>query len=119
MSSRIHFTMDMLKNGTHVLVTDIDNIFNRCVPLHGFLEEGFDVYHVYEMKFPKHIYFRTRFFVCGGHSFFRASPETMRYMEIMLSDKCNDQITLNAVLFNSLDVKWDNDDPNQARALQK
>jgi hypothetical protein len=112
----------MLKNGTHVLVTDIDNIFNRYVPLHGFLEEGFDVYHAYEMKFPKHIYFRTRFVVCGGHSFFRSSPETLRYMEIVLndcaSDKCNDQITLNSVLFKSLDVKWDNGDPNHARALR-
>jgi len=114
--------MDMLKNGTHVLVTDIDNIFNRYVPLHGFLEEGFDVYHAYEMKFPTHIYFKTRFVVCGGHSFFRASPETIRYMEIVLndcaSDKCNDQITLNSVLFNSLDVKWDNGNPNHARALR-
>jgi len=34
------------------------------------------------------------------------------------SDKCNDQITLNSVLFNSLDVKWDNGDPNHARALR-
>ena len=122
MSTRIHFTMDMLKNGTHVLVTDIDNIFNRYVPLHGFLEEGFDVYHAYEMKFPKHFYFRNRFVVCGGHSFFRASPETMRYMEFVLndcdSDKCNDQVVLNRVLFNSLDVKWDNGDPNHARALR-
>ena len=114
--------MNMLKNGTHVLVTDIDNIFNRYVPLHGFLEEGFDVYHAYEMKFPKHFYFRNRFVVCGGHSFFRASPETMRYMEFVLndcdSDKCNDQVVLNRVLFNSLDVKWDNGDPNHARALR-
>ena len=110
--------MDMLKNGTHVLVTDIDNIFNRYVPLHGFLEEGFDVYHTYEMKFPTHIYFKTRFVVCGGHSFSRASPETMRYMVIVFLDKCNDQITLITVLFNSLDVKWDNDDPNHAIALR-
>jgi hypothetical protein len=122
MSSRVHFTMEMLKNGTHVLVTDIDNIFNRYVPLHGFLEEGFDVYHAYEMKFPTNIYYKTRFVVCGGHSFFKSSPETIRYMELVLkdceSDKCNDQTTLNTVLFNSLAVKWDNNEPNHAGALR-
>ncbi len=119
--------MDVLRNGTHVLVTDVDNIFNRHVPLRGFLEEGFDVYHAYEMKFPTHIYRETGFVVCGGHSFFRSSPETIRYMQIVLNDcesqisrdKCNDQITLNTVLFRSLGVRWDGvGDPNHAGALR-
>ena len=45
MSARLHLTQELLKNGTHLLITDVDNVFSRYVPLSGFLEEGYDVYH--------------------------------------------------------------------------
>ncbi len=45
MSARLHLTQELLKNGTHLLITDVDNVFSRYVPLTGFLEEGYDVYH--------------------------------------------------------------------------
>lgn len=50
MAHRLHMTMDLLKNGTHLLITDVDNVFSRYVPLYGFLEEGYDVFHAYEMR---------------------------------------------------------------------
>jgi hypothetical protein len=123
MSSRLHFTMDMLRNGTHVLVTDIDNIFTRYVPLHGFLMEGYDVYHAYEMKFPLFLYNEFGFVICGGHSFFRSTPETLRFMDIVMKhcnkDKCNDQIVFNNVLLHELGMKWDGiTDPNHPGALR-
>lgn len=115
--------MDMLRNGTHLLVTDIDNIFTRRVPLRGFLAEGYDVYHAYEMKFPLFLYDKYGFVICGGHSFFRSSPETLRFMDIVMKhcnkDKCNDQIMFNNVLFHELDIAWDGiDDPNHAGAMR-
>ncbi len=115
--------MDMLKNGTHVLVTDIDNIFTRYVPLRGFLMGGYDVYHAYEMKFPLFLYEKYGFVVCGGHSFFRSSPGTLRFMDIVMyhcnGDKCNDQIMFNTVLLRELDVEWDGiENPNHMGAMR-
>ena len=45
MKARLHVTMALLRGGTHLLISDVDNVFSRFVPLYGFLEEGFDVYH--------------------------------------------------------------------------
>ena len=35
MSARLRLTRDLLRNGTHLLVTDVDNVFSRHVPLRG------------------------------------------------------------------------------------
>mmetsp|Transcript_52767 Transcript_52767/g.112106 ORF Transcript_52767/g.112106 Transcript_52767/m.112106 type:complete len:212 (+) Transcript_52767:934-1569(+) len=123
MSARLHLTIDILRNGTHILVTDIDNIFSRHVPLYGFLEEGYDVYHAYEMRYPTSIYAQSGYVICSGHQFLRSSPATLRFMELVIKrcrwGKCDDQVTYNRVFFYDLKIIWDNvDDPNHPGALR-
>ena len=112
MSARLHFTMEQLKNGTHLLITDVDNVFSRHVPLYGFLEEGYDVYHAFEMRYPDHIYREFGFVICSGHQFLRSSPATLRFFDIMMDQcrgaKCDDQVEYNNVFFHYLKIEWDN-----------
>ena len=114
MSARLHLTTELLRNGTNLLVTDIDNVFSRYVPLNGFLEEGYDVFHAYEMRYPTPIFDRFGFVICSGHQFLRSSPETLRFMDLVIKrcrgSKCDDQVTYNNVFFYDLNIKWDNID---------
>eukprot|EP00581_Thalassiosira_minuscula_P016890 CAMPEP_0183730976 /NCGR_PEP_ID=MMETSP0737-20130205/33989_1 /TAXON_ID=385413 /ORGANISM="Thalassiosira miniscula, Strain CCMP1093" /LENGTH=366 /DNA_ID=CAMNT_0025963585 /DNA_START=80 /DNA_END=1177 /DNA_ORIENTATION=- len=123
MSARLHLTMDMLKNGTHLLITDIDNVFSRHVPLWGFLEEGYDVYHAFEMRYPMHIYRDYGFVICSGHQFLRSSPEAIAFMEVVMRHcrhaKCDDQVTYNNVFFTELNIRWDGmDNPDREGAIR-
>ena len=124
MSARLHFTLDQLRNGTHLLITDVDNVFSRHVPLYGFVNEGYDVYHAYEMWYPTNIASKFGFVVCSGHQFLRASPETIRFLELVIArcggSMCDDQVTYNHVFFYDLNVIWDGgiETPNHAGALR-
>ena len=97
MSARLHLTVDMLRNGTHLLITDVDNVFSRYVPLSGFLEEGYDVYHAFEMRYPLNIFHQFGFVVCSGHQFIRSSPAALRFMDLVMNrcsnEKCDDQVS--------------------------
>jgi hypothetical protein len=125
MSARLRLTRDLLLNGTHLLVTDVDNVFSRHVPLRGFLAEGYDAYHAYEMRYPTHVHKAEGLVVCSGHQFLRASPATLRFLDLVLAacggdDKCNDQVTYNVVIFQQLEVEWDGGigHPNRTGALR-
>ena len=97
-SLRLQFTLEMLQNGTNVLVTDLDNIFNKYVPLAGFLAEGYDIIFAYEMKYPTNLFEENGFVVCAGHQFLRASYATIKYLrDEVLGDcfkvnTCDDQV---------------------------
>ena len=52
MMERLKYAVRQLQMGTSLLVTDVDNIFMRHVPLEEFYKEPFDVIHANEMKFP-------------------------------------------------------------------
>jgi hypothetical protein len=113
MSARVKLARDMVKNGTHIMLTDVDNVFSRYVNPVGFVEEGYDVYHAYEMRYPKIKFRRHGFVVCGGHHFFRSSEATMRYLDMAVNDcgdKCDDQQMFNH-LFSKLDIGWDGGHP--------
>jgi hypothetical protein len=123
MSARLRFTLEQLRNGTHLLITDVDNVFSRHVPLHGFVKEGYDVYHAYEMYYPTDIYYQLGFVVCSGHQFLRSSPGTIRFLELVVQrcrwSKCDDQVTYNQVFFYDLNVTWDGiDSPNHTEAMR-
>lgn len=110
-SLRLQFTLEMLRNGTHVLVTDVDNIFNRYVPLAGFLEEGFDIMHAYEMKYPTNLFEPHGFVVCAGHQFIRSTPASNSYLrdevlgDCFKANNCDDQVRYNIALHN-LRINW-------------
>ena len=96
MSARLHLTVDMLRNGTHLLITDVDNVFSRYVSLSGFLEEGYDAYHAFEMRYPVPIFNQFGFVICSGHQFLRSSEATLRFMDLVMKrcnrEKCDDQV---------------------------
>ena len=113
MALRVKFVRDMVKNGTHVLLTDIDNVFSRHIDPVGFVEEGYDVYHAYEMRYPTNLYRKHGFVFCSGHLFFRSSEATLRFLDMAVKrcgDKCDDQVMYNG-LFWELDIEWDGRDP--------
>lgn len=123
MSARLHLTRDMLRAGTHLLITDIDNVFSRHVPLRGFLEEGYDAFHAFEMRYPEEIYDEVGLVVCSGHQFLRSSPGGLRFIDQVLAfctrAKCDDQVVYNRVIFRQLDVRWDGmDRPDRPGALR-
>lgn len=129
MSARLQLTRDMLQNGTHLLITDVDNVFSRYVPLYGFLEEGYDAYHAFEMRYPDHIFRNFGYVICSGHQFLRSSPRTLLFFDLIMKScsrerrgaqgKCDDQVVYNNVLFYELDIRWDNiDNPNHEKALR-
>lgn len=122
MAARLHLTMELLRNGTHLLVTDVDNVFSRYVPLYGFLDEGYDVFHAYEMRYPTYIFDEMGFVVCSGHQFLRSSPGTLRFMELMENrckgDKCDDQVVYNEVFWRELNIEWDGNGPTHEGALR-
>eukprot|EP00984_Skeletonema_dohrnii_P024076 scaffold13188_cov114-Skeletonema_dohrnii-CCMP3373.AAC.9 len=112
-ASRVKFVRDMVKNGTHVLLTDVDAVFSRHVDPVGFVEEGYDVYHAYEMRYPKKVYHDHGFVINGGQHFFRSSEATLRFLDMAANrcvEKCDDQVMYNH-LFWSLDIEWDGGDP--------
>ena len=113
MAKRVELVRDLVRNGTHVLLTDVDNIFSRYMNLAGFVEEGYDVYHALEMRFPLTLYRKYGLVVCSGHLFFRSSEGTLRFLDKAVEkcgDKCDDQVMYNN-LFWSLDIEWDGGDP--------
>merc|ERR1712029_493196 len=59
----------------------------------------------------------------SGHQFLRSSPETLRFMDLVLKrcigQKCDDQITYNRAFFYDLNMTWDNVvSPNHQGALR-
>mmetsp|Transcript_3918 Transcript_3918/g.8749 ORF Transcript_3918/g.8749 Transcript_3918/m.8749 type:complete len:554 (-) Transcript_3918:2494-4155(-) len=110
MSARLRVTMALLKGGASLLISDVDNVFSRYVDLKGLLEEGYDVFHAYEMRYPVSIFKEFGFVVCSGFQFLRSSPRTIKFLELVLSrcrgKKCDDQVTYNEVFFRDLDIEW-------------
>lgn len=75
------------------------------------------------MRYPVPIFDQFGFVVCSGFQFLRSSPETLRFLDLVLQKcngyKCDDQVTYNNVLFFDLDIQWDNyDSPNHEGALR-
>ena len=113
MAARVKLARDMVKNGTNIMLTDVDNVFSRYVNPVGFVEEGYDVYHAYELGYPTHLYHKHGFVICGGHHFFRSSEATMHFLDMAVNKcgkGCDDQVMFNELLWD-LDIKWDGGDP--------
>jgi hypothetical protein len=109
---RWKFVLEQLKNGISLVLTDVDNIFNRYVPLNDFLAAGFDIIHAFEPGgYPLHIFDKQGFTVCGGMSFIKANNRTIKLVEMMLENgcrrACDDQVVLNELIANKLDITWD------------
>lgn len=113
MAVRWKFLLACLKEGIHVVLTDVDNIFSRYVSVEEKLmksDETIDVWHAYATKFPRKAFGRLGFVVCSGMSLWKASSGSIRFAQIMrdtCGDMCDDQRTLNNLLTSEkLNMTW-------------
>jgi hypothetical protein len=124
---RWKYVLDQLKQGYHILLTDVDNVFSRYLPLHEFEDSAVDVLHAYSTSYPTYVFDDMGFTVCGGMSWLRAHPKVIRFVgtlvhrcgcvqdtpEQLCKDcECDDQVVLNELLWKGKHkVTWDRDIP--------
>ncbi len=116
---RWHYILSQLKNGTSILLTDVDNIFNQHIDptIHPEFV-GFDVIHAYASGFPEHIHKQIGFTICGCMSWLKATPQTIQFVEKFIErcgSMCDDQILINELIADGLDIEWANNATRKAR----
>ncbi len=107
---RWKYILQQLQQGIHVLLTDCDNIFSQYVALRDFEQSDYDVFHAYETRHPEIVFQQQGFCVCGGMSWFRASPKVIHFIKHVVAhcqDLCDDQDILNRIILYSLNMTWD------------
>lgn len=114
MAVRWKYLLHQLENGIHVVLTDVDNIFNRFLDVDKeFVQQSteIDVWHAYATKFPRKAFGRQGFVVCSGMSWWRSSSGGIRFAKLMqhtCGDMCDDQRILNELLTDPdrLNMTW-------------
>lgn len=118
------YVYDQLKNGSHVLLSDVDNVFHRFKSMKDMEQSKFDVFHAYSTSYPEDIFYSMGFTVCGGLGWYRSSPKVTRFVGSLLNKckcletincdcYCDDQVTLNELLGKKgkHKVSWDREIP--------
>eukprot|EP00545_Synedropsis_sp_CCMP1620_P005119 CAMPEP_0119015318 /NCGR_PEP_ID=MMETSP1176-20130426/10808_1 /TAXON_ID=265551 /ORGANISM="Synedropsis recta cf, Strain CCMP1620" /LENGTH=454 /DNA_ID=CAMNT_0006968601 /DNA_START=22 /DNA_END=1386 /DNA_ORIENTATION=- len=103
------YMLDQLKQGNHILVTDVDNIFSSYHSTEELERSEFDVFHALETKHPVDVYDLQGFVFCGGMGWFRASKPTIRFIEEVVHRcgiECDDQVLLNRIIAYVLHMEW-------------
>ncbi len=110
---RIEYCLEQLKKGQSLLLTDVDNIFRKYVPLSEFQDSSYDAIFALEQRFPEPWFEKQGFVFCGGMTFLKATDKTIEIMEQLLQDcdggtkRCDDQKEWNILLHNNM--HWDVD----------
>lgn len=82
---RWDYVLQRLKGGRHVLLSDVDNIFSRHLPMSVMEESEYDVYHAYVHDFPHNVIQTLGgFSMCGCLTWVRASTAGIRFVESLL-----------------------------------
>jgi hypothetical protein len=120
--SRWNYVLRQLRDGYHVLMTDVDNVFVRHVPLTELETSEFDAYHAYagtHPSFPLTIYQAVGFTICGGLSWLRSTPGVIKFVEAIVNRckcekmqcacHCDDQVVMNDLISmgDRFKIKWD------------
>jgi len=106
---RWRYLYEHLKRGIPVLITDVDNFWNRYYPLAQLENSHYDVFHALETKHPVEIFEKQGFVVNGGFAWLKPTPRTFQYMENILHRcgvRCDDQVIINEVLANEMNMTW-------------
>ena len=112
MAVRWKYLLEQLKQGIHVLLTDVDNIFMYHYDPLNLVDEGnirVDVWHAYATKYPRRTYGVQGFVVCSGMSWWRATQSSIEYATLMhqaCDTMCDDQRVLNVLIEQQLQMKW-------------
>ena len=126
MAVRWKVLQEKLDQGIHVLLTDVDNIFNRYIDMDTEFANSdptIDVYMAYATKYPLRIYKKRGFVVCSGMSWWRSittskssswsisatqSKTTIsQIIHTQCGIMCDDQVVLNTLLTGpKLGMDW-------------
>jgi Nucleotide-diphospho-sugar transferase len=123
MAVRWKYLLQQLQQGMHILLTDVDNIFtsyhdpamsssssSSSSPGPNHQQYNIDVWHAYATKYPRRTFAVQGFVVCSGMSWWRSSPASIHYAELMqkaCGEMCDDQRVLNALMEQQLNMTWD------------
>mmetsp|Transcript_20788 Transcript_20788/g.45244 ORF Transcript_20788/g.45244 Transcript_20788/m.45244 type:complete len:386 (-) Transcript_20788:494-1651(-) len=127
--SRWVYVWKQLKQGHHVLLTDVDNYFVRYIPVSQLESSEYDAYHAYAGmidSFPINIYRKQGFTICGGMSWLRSTPGVIQFVTAVLDQcgcnsdnncgcRCDDQVLINGMILEGKPyaVTWDKQKQNQ------
>lgn len=109
---RWKYLVSQLEQGSHVLLTDADNIFSRYLSLQTEIElkdPSVDVWHAYATKYPNKAFVKQGFTVCGGMSWWRASKPSIHFAKLVHNAcgiMCDDQRVLNNLQLD-VNMAWD------------
>jgi hypothetical protein len=121
-AARWIYVRQKLKEGYHVLLTDVDAVYNYNVPLSKFETEPFDHITAYADKMPANVFRQTGFTICGCFNWLRSTPGMIEFLDMLLSNcgciaeqnvkgkckcGCDDQVTMNSMFFYQMDMNWD------------
>lgn len=126
------YIYEQLQQGYHVLMTDVDNVFSRYLPMAELQDNTqVDVFHAYSTSYPTNVFEDMGLTVCGGMSWLRSTPSVIRFvgslvnrckcMDLVGAKKsavvddricrecsCDDQVALNELLWKGKHkVVWD------------
>ena len=105
-AARWHCVHQQLQEGNNILLTDVDNTFQRYVPLSSF--EEYNVIHAFGGGYPPRHLKRHGFTVCGGMTWLQSAPPTLKYVGMILDEcttRCDDQGKINN-MFSTLNITW-------------
>ena len=122
---RWKYVYDQLRQGYSILITDVDNVFRRYVPLSEYGNSVYDTYHAYSTSYPQDVFQELGFTVCGGMSWLRSHSTVIRFVGTLVNKckclkattrhelcnegcYCDDQVILNEMLLKGKhQVVWD------------
>jgi hypothetical protein len=122
--SRWNYILRQLQQNHNVLLTDVDNVFVRYLDMSEFENSQYDSYHAYAGTvdgFPRNIYKKIGFTICGCTSWLRgSSPGVIELVKAMVARcgcettlnchcSCDDQVLMNSMMLTEplYKVKWD------------
>jgi hypothetical protein len=126
-AARWIYVRQKLLEGYHVLLTDVDAVYNYNAPISRLEQGDYDHYTSYADKMPEHIFQQVGFTICGCFNWMRSTPSMIQYLDLFLSNcgckaedqhnkdkgknvckcRCDDQVAINSMLYYQLDMDWD------------
>ena len=110
---RLRFQIPLLylKTGKNVFVSDVDTHWNFYFDLTK-LPPQYDSFHSYATVFPKKIFKKWGFTLCGCIIGYRANNKTIQLLGTLLErrfeldKRCDDQVVLNEIFALTYKIKW-------------
>ena len=110
---KLRFQMPLLylRTGKNVFISDVDTHWNFYFDLTQ-LPSQYDSFHSYATVFPRSIFKRWGFTLCGCFTGYRANSKTIQLLEkllercLELDKRCDDQVVLNEIFALTYELKW-------------